>query len=73
MQAFLDKGRLSPVLEAIPVRVILDDTLRAAGRGGVRGGARGGDYGAIGAGGVGEWADVRLGNGRERSAQNLVW
>jgi glucokinase len=26
MQAFLDKGRLSPVLEAIPVRVILDDT-----------------------------------------------
>jgi glucokinase len=25
-QAFLDKGRLSPVLEAIPVRVILDDT-----------------------------------------------
>jgi glucokinase len=24
-QAFLDKGRLSPVLEAIPVRVILDD------------------------------------------------
>jgi glucokinase len=26
MQAFLDKGRLSPVLEAIAVRVILDDT-----------------------------------------------
>ena len=26
MEAFLDKGRLSPVLEAIPVRVILDDT-----------------------------------------------
>ena len=26
MQAFLDKGRLSPVLEPIPVRVILDDT-----------------------------------------------
>ena len=26
MQAFLDKGRLAPVLEAIPVRVILDDT-----------------------------------------------
>jgi len=26
MQAFLDKGRLSPVLDAIPVRVILDDT-----------------------------------------------
>ena len=25
MQAFLDKGRLSPVLEAMPVRVILDD------------------------------------------------
>jgi len=25
-QAFLDKGRLSPVLEAVPVRVILDDT-----------------------------------------------
>jgi glucokinase len=25
-QAFLDKGRLSPLLEAIPVRVILDDT-----------------------------------------------
>ena len=25
-KAFLDKGRLSPVLEAIPVRVILDDT-----------------------------------------------
>jgi glucokinase len=26
MHAYLDKGRLSPVLEAIPVRVILDDT-----------------------------------------------
>jgi glucokinase len=26
MQAFLDKGRLSPLLEATPVRVILDDT-----------------------------------------------
>lgn len=26
MQAFLDKGRLRPVLEAIPVRIILDDT-----------------------------------------------
>jgi glucokinase len=26
MQAFLDKGRLTPVLEPIPVRVILDDT-----------------------------------------------
>ncbi len=26
MRAFLDKGRLSPVLEAMPVRVILDDT-----------------------------------------------
>ena len=25
-QAFLDKGRLTPLLEAIPVRVILDDT-----------------------------------------------
>jgi glucokinase len=25
-QAFLDKGRLSPVLESIPVRIILDDT-----------------------------------------------
>ena len=25
-KAFLDKGRLSPVLEAVPVRVILDDT-----------------------------------------------
>jgi glucokinase len=25
-EAFLDKGRLSPLLEAIPVRVILDDT-----------------------------------------------
>jgi glucokinase len=25
MQAFLDKGRLSPVLESMPVRVILDD------------------------------------------------
>ena len=26
LQAFVDKGRLRPVLEAIPVRVILDDT-----------------------------------------------
>jgi glucokinase len=26
IQAYLDKGRLSPVLEQIPVRVILDDT-----------------------------------------------
>src|SRR5271154_6668689 len=26
MQAFMDKGRLSPLLESIPVRVILDDT-----------------------------------------------
>ena len=26
MRAFLDKGRLSPLLEAMPVRVILDDT-----------------------------------------------
>jgi glucokinase len=26
MQAFLDKGRLSPLLETIPVRVILDET-----------------------------------------------
>jgi glucokinase len=26
MQAFLDKGRLSPVLQSIPVRVILDET-----------------------------------------------
>src|ERR1017187_4025153 len=26
IQAFLDKGRLSPVLDSIPVRVILDDT-----------------------------------------------
>jgi glucokinase len=26
MQAFLDKGRMSPLLESIPVRVILDDT-----------------------------------------------
>jgi glucokinase len=26
IQAFLDKGRLTPVLEPIPVRVILDDT-----------------------------------------------
>jgi len=26
VQAFLDKGRLAPVLQAIPVRVILDDT-----------------------------------------------
>lgn len=26
IQAFLDKGRLSPLLQAVPVRVILDDT-----------------------------------------------
>ncbi|MGD0797890.1 MAG: glucokinase [Acidobacteriaceae bacterium] len=26
LQAFLDKGRLSPLLESVPVRVILDDT-----------------------------------------------
>jgi glucokinase len=26
MQAFMDKGRLSPLLEAVPVRIILDDT-----------------------------------------------
>jgi glucokinase len=26
IQAFLDKGRLSPLLQAIPVRIILDDT-----------------------------------------------
>jgi glucokinase len=26
LKAFLDKGRLSPLLEAVPVRVILDDT-----------------------------------------------
>jgi glucokinase len=26
MHAFLDKGRLSPLLEALPVRIILDDT-----------------------------------------------
>ncbi len=26
MDAFLDKGRLSPLLKMIPVRVILDDT-----------------------------------------------
>jgi glucokinase len=26
MQAFLDKGRLSPLMEKVPVRVILDDT-----------------------------------------------
>jgi glucokinase len=26
MQAFLDKGRLSPLLESVPVRVILDDS-----------------------------------------------
>ena len=28
MQAFLDKGRLSPLLESIPVRVILDGAAR---------------------------------------------
>jgi glucokinase len=26
MKAFLDKGRLSPLLSAMPVRVILDET-----------------------------------------------
>jgi glucokinase len=26
MQAFMDKGRMSPLLEAVPVRVILDET-----------------------------------------------
>jgi hypothetical protein len=26
-KAFLDKGRLSPLLEAMPVRIILDETL----------------------------------------------
>jgi len=26
MQAFMDKGRLSPLLESVPVRIILDDT-----------------------------------------------
>jgi len=26
VQAFLDKGRLSPLLESIPVRVILDES-----------------------------------------------
>ncbi len=26
LQAFLDKGRLSPLLETVPVRIILDDT-----------------------------------------------
>jgi glucokinase len=25
-RAFLDKGRLSPLLEAVPVRIILDET-----------------------------------------------
>jgi len=34
MQAFLDKGRLSPVLESIPVRVILDDTCALLGAAG---------------------------------------
>jgi len=34
VQAFLDKGRLSPVLEAIPVRVILDDTCALLGAAG---------------------------------------
>ena len=33
-QAFLDKGRLSPLLEAIPVRVILDDTCALLGAAG---------------------------------------
>ena len=57
MQAYLDKGRLSPLLETIPVRVILDESRRSAGRGGIRGGARGGDYRAFGAGGVGDEID----------------
>jgi glucokinase len=26
MRAFVDKGRLSPVLQSIPVRIILDET-----------------------------------------------
>ena len=26
MQAFLDKGRMSPLMETVPVRVILDET-----------------------------------------------
>ena len=31
-QAFLDKGRMSPLLEAMPVRIILDDTCALLGR-----------------------------------------
>lgn len=41
MQAFLDKGRMSPLLEAMPVRIILDDTcalLGAAGYAEIRAG-----------------------------------
>jgi glucokinase len=34
MQAFLNKGRLSPVLQSIPVRVILDDTCALLGAAG---------------------------------------
>lgn len=34
MRAFLDKGRLSPVLDSIPVRVILDDTCALLGAAG---------------------------------------
>ncbi len=31
MQAFLDKGRMSPLLQSVPVRVILDDTCAVLG------------------------------------------
>jgi glucokinase len=34
MQAFLDKGRLGPLLQAVPVRVILDDTCALLGAAG---------------------------------------
>jgi glucokinase len=34
MQAFLDKGRMSPLLQSIPVRVILDDTCALLGAAG---------------------------------------
>jgi glucokinase len=34
MRAFLDKGRLSPLLEAVPVRVILDETCALLGAAG---------------------------------------
>ena len=33
-EAFLDKGRLRPILEAMPVRVILDDTCALLGAAG---------------------------------------